>query len=139
MGGSRPRAASMDSSSGKPVPLEVGALPDRPEHLRILYRLVVSIGRAAALDEVYQTALGCLQEALGAERASILTFDGAGVMRFRAWRGLSEEYRRLVDGYSPWARGTRDAAVIVVPDVRADATLAGFRNLFAAERIAALV
>ena len=30
-----------------------------------------------------------------------------GVMRFQAWRGLSDEYRARTEGHSPWARGRR--------------------------------
>ena len=35
---------------------------------------------------------------LDVQRASILTFDDEGVMRFRAWRGLSDAYRCATDG-----------------------------------------
>src|SRR6185295_4000129 len=75
----------------------------------------------------------------GTTRASVLTFDAQGVMRFRASRGLSEAYRHAVEGHSPWVRGARDVPPVLVPDARADRTLAGFADLFGAERIGSLL
>jgi GAF domain-containing protein len=54
---------------------------------------------------------------LGCERAAILLFDELGVMRFVAWRGLSDGYRRAVDGHSPWTRDTKDPQPICIEDV----------------------
>src|SRR5512132_692947 len=48
-------------------------------------------------------------------------------MRFKAWRGLSEPYRRAVEGHSPWGREERNPRPIHVSDVAKaalDATLA---------------
>jgi hypothetical protein len=36
--------------------------------------------------------------------------DDAGVMRFAAWRGLSDAYRRAVEGHSAWVEGVFHAA-----------------------------
>jgi PAS domain S-box-containing protein len=86
-----------------------------------LYRFTDRLYRALSPDDVYASALDAIAEALGCERASILMFDADGVMRFVAWRGLSEDYRRAVDGHSPWSRETRDPQPICVDDVdRAD-------------------
>ena len=38
-------------------------------------------------------------------------------MRFVAWRGLSDGYRRAVDGHSPWTRDTKDPQPICVEDI----------------------
>jgi signal transduction histidine kinase len=117
---------------------KAAAVPARPEHLRLLYRLVVAVGRAATIEDVYRTALDFLEEAVGTDRSSILTFDGQGVMRFRAWRGLSDEYRHAVDGHSPWPYGARDVSPVLVPDARVDRALASYGELFDAEGIRAL-
>jgi PAS domain S-box-containing protein len=87
---------------------------------------------------IYAVALQGLQHALGIERASILFFDPDGVMRFKAWLGISESYRRAVEGHSPWKQGTLDPAPIVVSDVEQDATLTSYLPIFAKEDIRAL-
>src|SRR5919108_3339530 len=93
------------------------ALPAEVERLQAVYELAVAVSRAAALTEVYDSALSALHAALGADRSSILFFDPDGVMRFKAWRGLSEGYRRAVEGHSPWAPDTSGAKPVLVPDV----------------------
>ena len=79
-----------------------------------LLKLMDRVAGADSLDEVFQSALNCLQVTLGVERASVLVFDPQGVMRFVAWRGLSEAYRRAVDGHSPWQSDEPDARPILV-------------------------
>lgn len=103
-----------------------------------LLELMDRVADADSLDEVYQSALNCLQVTLGLERASLLVFDRQGVMRFVAWRGLSETYRQAVDGHSPWQADEPDAQPIVVEDVGLATDMAPFRPLFEQERIRAL-
>ncbi|HEX2061103.1 MAG TPA: ATP-binding protein [Thermoanaerobaculia bacterium] len=106
--------------------------------LAAVTRLTGALGRASSLPEVYGCALDALQASLGVERASVLLFDDEGVMSFVAWRGLSDEYRRAVNGHSPWRPDTRDAVPICVPDTDADPSLAGYRPVFEREQIRAL-
>jgi PAS domain S-box-containing protein len=103
-----------------------------------LRRLMHEVAAAPALEAVYQAALACLKRALSVERASILVFDDAGVMRFVAWAGLSPGYRAVVEGHSPWAREDKGARTIGCADVATDPSLAAYRALFAREEIAAL-
>ena len=53
-------------------------------------------------------SLDAITRALSCERASILLFDNEDVMRFVAWRSLSEGYRRAVEGHSPWTKGEKN-------------------------------
>ena len=71
-------------------------------------------------------------------RASILLFDAGGVMRFTAWRGLSDAYRQAVEGHSPWTPDAVEPQPIVVPDVTKDASLAPFLPTIQAEGIAGM-
>ena len=73
--------------------------------------------RADSRQAVYDAALDAIDGALGCERAAILLFDESGVMRFVAWRGLSDGYRRAVDGHSPWTRDTKDPRPICIEDI----------------------
>jgi PAS domain S-box-containing protein len=93
-----------------------------PEALAVsagpLLKLTDRLFRATTPDDAYTASLDAMTELLGCERASILLFDDAGVMRFVSWRGLSDDYRRAVDGHTPWRAGQREAEPIFVPDIR---------------------
>lgn len=103
-----------------------------------LWALMERVARATAAAQVYEAAMDCLEHALGVDRSAVLLFDDAGVMRFVASRGISARYCGCVEGHTPWAPGTADAAPVIVADVSADSELAAFGELFAAEGIAAL-
>ncbi|MBR0755610.1 PAS domain S-box protein [Bradyrhizobium jicamae] len=86
--------------------------------LGTLFHLTERLQAAKSAQEVYEAALEAITEALGCERASILLFDSASVMRFVAWKDISEQYRKAVDGHSPWTPDTSDAVPIFVADIR---------------------
>jgi PAS domain S-box-containing protein len=113
-------------------------LERRFEELQAVYRMADALGHAHALEEIYDEAIDGLMRAMHADRASILLFDDDGVMRFKAWRSLSDDYRAAVEGHSPWTRDTRDAKPVAVPDVVADPALARLQSVIGAEGIRAL-
>lgn len=84
---------------------------------RSLFQLTDHLYRAQSLTEAYDVGLDGITELLKCERASILQFDSKGVMRFAGWRGLSETYRRAVDGHSPWKPGEVNPDPIFVADI----------------------
>jgi signal transduction histidine kinase len=104
----------------------------------LLYDLAGAVIVANNVDEVFDAALEAIAQALSADRSAILTYGHDPVMRFRAWRGLSDAYRAAVDGHSPWTRDTRDPRPIVVADVETDTRMAAYREIFRAEGIGAL-
>src|SRR5690606_15691872 len=104
----------------------------------LLYGLARAVIGAECVEQVFDAALDALEKALGAQRSSILTFDLDGVMRFKTWRGLSEVYRKAVEGHSPWPPGARNPEPILISDAERDATMATYRELFAREGIGAL-
>ncbi|MCU0790702.1 MAG: PAS domain-containing protein [Nitratireductor sp.] len=81
-----------------------------------LYTLTDRLYRAQTSGEVFEAALEAITQSLGA-RASILLFDDCDVMRFVAWRGLSDGYRAAVDGHTPWKAGELDPDPIYVSDI----------------------
>jgi PAS domain S-box-containing protein len=101
-------------------------------------KLTRAISRTRTVEEIYESALDALADGLGVSRASILLFDADGVMRFKAYRGLSDRYRRAVEGHTPWRPDSPDPEPIVVGDVTADAALAPYADTIAAEGIAAM-
>jgi PAS domain S-box-containing protein len=103
-----------------------------------LTRLVTAIARVDSVEEAYDLALRGVEEIVAPDRCAMLVFDEAGVMRFRAWRGLSEGYRQAVEGHSPWPPTATDAQPVLVPDVFADAGLRPLLATIAGEGIRAL-
>jgi GAF domain-containing protein len=118
--------------------LTAEALPQRLSHLKALYQLTAALSQASALEEIYEAALAGLHHALGIERASILLFDPDRVMRFKAWRGLSDHYRHTTEGHTPWTPDTKDPLPVLVADLDNEPTLANLRPVVRGEGIQAL-
>ncbi len=93
------------------------ALARRRDEQAALYAFTDKLFRARTPRTINQAALDAIGRALGCSRASILLFDDCGVMRFVASRGLSESYRRAVEGHSPWARDVADPQPICIDDI----------------------
>jgi PAS domain S-box-containing protein len=122
------------------VSTATSTVPDQRamRQFKTLYELLAAFSKARVVEEVYEAALSALLDATEAERAAILFFDDDGVMRFKAWRGLSPEYREAVTGHSPWARGQMTAQPIMAPDVSQEQSLVSFGGVFESEGIRAL-
>jgi PAS domain S-box-containing protein len=75
----------------------------RADEQAALYRFTNRLYRAESIKAIYEAALDAIMDAMHCGRASILRCDTDGIMRFVAWRGLSEGYRRATTGDSPWA------------------------------------
>jgi hypothetical protein len=82
-----------------------------------LHEFTDRLYRSQSEADVYDAALDAIRHALGCERASILLFDASGTMKFVAWGGLSDGYRKAVEGYSPWTRGSSDPKPICILDI----------------------
>ena len=93
-------------------------LARRADEQAALYQFTDKLYRATCLPDVYDAALDAILAALHCSRASILRFDKAGVMRFVAWRGLSDPYRRATDGHSPWQADEINPESVVIADAR---------------------
>jgi PAS domain S-box-containing protein len=102
-----------------------------------LYHFTDSLFRADSAEDIYQAALDAIIRALGCERASILLYDATGIMRFVAWRGLSDQYRGAVEGHSPWARDTSDPEPIGIGNIEFAELDASLKAHIKAEGIAA--
>jgi PAS domain S-box-containing protein len=106
--------------------------------MAVCLQFTQSIGRTGTVEEIYNSALDALRDGLGVSRAAILLVDAAGVMRFKAYRGLSDDYRRAVEGHTPWTPDTPDPQPVVVTDVAADPTLRQWLPVIQREGIAAM-
>ncbi len=113
-------------------------LRSRLRDLDAVYRFADAVAGARALDEVLEAALDALLEATGADRASVLLADDEGVLRFRAWRGLSDRYRTYTEGRSPWPPDAADPQPVLVEDVAAAGYEPALLRVMRKEGIAAL-
>jgi PAS domain S-box-containing protein len=113
--------------------------PTAAAPLSVCLQLTHAINRTARLEEIFEAALDALESGLSVEKSAILLFDPDGVMRFKAWRRLSEGYRRAVEGHTPWKAGMKGAEPLVVADVTEDAGLTAFLPVIRAERISGMV
>ena len=89
----------------------------RLRDLDAVYRFADAVAGAPELADVLGAALDALLEATGADRATVSLPDEHGVLRFRAWRGLSDRYRRDTEGRSPWKPDDVDPHPVLVEDV----------------------
>jgi len=113
-------------------------LARRRDEQAALYQFTDRLYRAVTLDQVHQAALDAIRQSLGCERASILLRDASNVMRFVAWWGLSDGYRKAVEGHSPWEADARDPEIICIPDVDTAEMPSDLRSVVKAEGIRAL-
>jgi PAS domain S-box-containing protein len=106
--------------------------------LEAIYQMSSAVGAALSVEQIFELALDHLQRALHLEKSAILIFDGDGIMRFKAWRGLSPEYRAQVEGHNPWAVEEERASPIMVADTEEDERLSSLRQVLRSEGIRAL-
>ena len=108
------------------------------DQLQAIFRMTLTLSLATSQEEIYREAIDCMQQALKADRASILLFDEAGVMRFKASQGLSEQYQAAVEGHSPWTREAIAPRPILVEDIASDPSVDQYREIFRAEGFSSL-
>ena len=90
----------------------------RAEHQqRALYQFAQLQYIASTTGDIYDASLDAILSAVDCHRASILLFDKEKVMRFVAWRGLSEKYRKAVEGHSPWKPDAKNPKPVCINDV----------------------
>jgi len=93
------------------------ALTEFARQQEALYKLADQLHRTNSFEDVFNAALDAILSALQCDHASILLFDHTDVMRFVAWRGLSDDYRKATDGHSPWKPDIKDPEPICINDI----------------------
>ena len=103
-----------------------------------LAELASALAGAESLEQLCTRALQAVRSSLGVDRASVLLLDEDGVLRFRAWDGLSDRYRAATEGHSPWVLDTQEPKPVVVSDVASEPELEALREVVLEEGIRAL-
>ena len=103
-----------------------------------LYEFTDRLHRTESLDVAYDAALDAITMALGCRHAAILRFDDQHVMRWTAWRGLSEDYRNSVDKHSPWNWRETNPTLVCIEDINDTRLSRSLRNALEKEGIRAL-
>ncbi|HET6887127.1 MAG TPA: PAS domain S-box protein [Candidatus Udaeobacter sp.] len=95
---------------------DVTARKRAEQQQRALYQFAQLQYIATNVDEMHDAALDAILSAMDCQRAAILLFDKEKVMRFVAWRGLSERYRKAVEGHSPWKPNAKSPKPVCIND-----------------------
>jgi PAS domain S-box-containing protein len=113
-------------------------LARRMEEQAALFRFSECLQHVTSARETYEAALEAIMRGLDCGRTSILLYDQAGIMRFVAWRGLSDDYRRAVEGHSPWLREERSPRPVIIQDVAGSALPEALKEIILREGIGAV-
>ena len=84
---------------------------------RLLYKLAEMVNHAETLTELYEKGLETIQAALGVDRAAILVLDEHGFMRFKTWRGVSDNYCRVVEAHASGETDPSNRGAILVSNI----------------------
>lgn len=114
------------------------ALAQRMDEQSALFDFTETMQHARSLEQVHEAALDAILRALHCDRASILLADDARVMRFAAARGLSETYKRAVEGHSPWSPDEERPEPVTIADITKADLPEDLRNSVRTEGIAAV-
>lgn len=106
--------------------------------LRALHALAEAINRCTSLESVCPETLQALCWTARADRAAVLLYDEANTMRFVASDGLSERYRKAVEGHSPWAANEENPQPILIADPTKEPSIAHLLPELREEGIASL-
>jgi PAS domain S-box-containing protein len=114
------------------------SLTNRMRELTTLTHFSERLQATRQIEAVYEAALDAIRDALSCDRASVLLYDSTKVMRFVAWRELSEQYRKAVDGHSPWTADVQNPEPIFVQDIDSADQPESLKAIIKAEGIQAL-
>ncbi len=94
----------------------------------------------AVLDAIEAGAECEMSTVRGAKipRSAVLVFNETGVCSFVSWRGLSDEYRKAVNGHCPWKQGVKTCESILIPDVSIAPGFEGYLDVFRRENISSV-
>ena len=91
-------------------------LARRADEQAALYRFTDRLYRAVSVGDIYEAAFGCDHCRHALQPGVDTALRRRGVMRFVAWRGLSDRYRNAAEGHSPWPAGEINPEPVCLAD-----------------------
>lgn len=113
-------------------------LARRMEEQAALFEFSERLQHITSMQEVHEVALDAIMRALDCQRASILLFDRSDVMRFVAWRGLSDGYREAAAAHSPWTRNEKNPRPVHFEDIETSSLSEALKKTIVREGIGAV-
>lgn len=120
-----------------PAPVAAPLSPDALAKLSLVGEMTLAMSQATTAAEIYRHALAAIARVVETPRASVLLFDPDGVLRFKAWQGISDGYRAAVEGHTPWSPGQPAPEPIHIPDVSRDTTLGRYQPIILGDGVRA--
>jgi PAS domain S-box-containing protein len=114
------------------------ALARHRDEQAALYQFTDRLFRSLSPADAYAAALDAIRLTLRCDRSSILLFDEVGAMRFVASRGLSDAYRKAVEGHSPWTHEDINPEPIYVGQIPESDLPEALKTIVSKEGIGAL-
>ena len=114
------------------------ALSEFARQQEALYYLADKLQRKDSPEDVFNAGMDAILSALQCDRTSILLFDDTNVMRFVAWRGLSDNYRKATEGHSPWEPDEQDPQPVCMNSVEMAELSDSLKTVLKAEGIGSL-
>jgi len=105
------------------------------DRLLALTRLAETTILSVSIADVFRQSLDSLGKVIPHDRASIAMFDTDGVMRFKAWRHVSPEFRRAMQWMGTGARSLWSSEPVVVSPTSEGPESDELRGLFLGEGI----
>ena len=109
----------------------------RLRQLNTLNTLSAALLSSSDVAETYEATLNGFHQTCGIERMAILLTDREAGSRVVAWRGLSEQYRRAVEGHTFWTQDDPAPLTVVVANVEEDPGMVSLRSVSTDEGIRA--
>jgi PAS domain S-box-containing protein len=103
----------------------------RLDEMEALYQL----SNAVTLEQIYTTAMDYIPRLFKADRVAIMLSDDDGIMRLKAWRGLSDSFLKKIDGNFPPECVASELQPTFAEDIEHDEQSAGMRDSLRAEGI----
>ena len=88
--------------------------------LQAIYELTSRVAHTSNLEDIFSATLDALEQIFKTKRCSIMLADEQGMMRFKAWRGITDRHRAIVEGSDRGRHGGRPQQILISDAEKAD-------------------
>jgi len=106
------------------------------QQLQAIYQLASSVAHSENLEDVYAATLDAAESVFTTKRGAILIADDDKVVRFTAWRGVSERHREIVEA-DERCRQTETIQQVLIDNIE-NADIGPMKNVILGEGVRAV-